>query len=104
MKLIALILVLGLCACAKPLDCSALQRLGVGSATLPDAVALLGQPTSTAAGPGGTTQAQWLGTRHINTGGGASTRVQLTFGPDGKLQAKDCATKITAPLIKEPAA
>ena len=103
MKLIALILVLGL-ACAKPVDCVALEHLGVGSATLPEAVALLGQPTRTTPGPGGGTQAEWLATRHINTGGGSTTRVQLTFGPDGKLQAKECATKVTAALVKEPAA
>ena len=103
MKLIALLLCLGLASCAKHLDCIVLDKLNQGSTTLAEAVALLGQPTRTAAAPGGAV-VEWVGTRHINTGGGTTTALKLTFGPDGKLVAKDCSTKVTAPLIKEPAA
>ena len=103
MKLIALLLCLGLASCVKPVDCVALTRLEVGSATLADAIALLGQPASTAAAPDGTV-ARWVGTRHLNTGGSTTTGLKLTFGPDGRLRAKDCATQVTPPLIKEPAA
>jgi hypothetical protein len=81
-----------------------MDKLNVGTTTVQDANALFGQPSSRNLGTSGTSILKWESTTHVYTGGGTSTVIQLTFGPDGKLVDKSCKTVIIPPLVKEPAA
>jgi hypothetical protein len=103
-KVFSIICCLALAGCAKPpVDCATTEQLKVGTSTIADANALLGKPTRTV-GTNGTSVLRWESTTHVYTGGGSSTVLQLTFGPDGKLVDKSCATTTTPPLVREPAA
>jgi hypothetical protein len=103
-RLFPIICCLALAGCVKPrVDCTTVDQLNVGTSTLQDASALLGKPSSNLV-TNGTSILKWESTTHVYTGGGSSTVIQLTFGPDGKLVDKRCATKIIPPLVREPAA
>jgi hypothetical protein len=95
---------LALAGCVKPVDCNTVSELNVGTSTIQDANARLGNPTSRSLGEGGASVLRWESTTHVYTGGGSSTVIQLTFGSDGKLMNKSCATKVIPPLVREPAA
>ena len=99
----SIICCLALSGCVKPTDCNTADQLTVGTSTVQDANALLGKPTRNL-GTNGTSILRWESTTHVYTGGGSSTVIQLTFGPDGKLVDKSCTTVITPPLVREPAA
>ncbi len=103
-RVLSIICCLALAGCVKPVDCNAVSGLNVGTSTIQDASALLGQPSSRNLGDGGTSILRWDATTHVYTGGGSSTVIQLTFGKDGKLLDKSCKTTITPPLVREPAA
>ena len=94
---------LALAGCVKPINCNMVDQLTVGTSTVQDASALLGKPSRNL-GTNGTSTLRWEATTHVYTGGGSSTVIQLTFGPDGKLVDKSCTTVITPPLVREPAA
>jgi len=102
-RVFPIICCLALAACVKPADCNTADQLKVGTSTVQDASALLGKPTRNLA-TNGTSILRWESTTHVYTGGGSSTVLELTFGPDGKLVNKSCTTVNTPPLVKEPAA
>jgi hypothetical protein len=102
-RLFPIICCLALAGCVKPVDCTTMDKLSVGTATVQNAVALFGKPTSSTPGVGGSTIFKWESTTHLNTGGGTFMVVQLTFGQDGKLMDKGCTTVAVPPLVREPA-
>jgi hypothetical protein len=103
-RVFSIICCLAMAGCVQPVDCNRANQLNVGTSTLQDASALLGQPSSRSTGEDGTTILKWEATTHLYTGGGSSTVIRLTFGKDGKLVDKNCTTSTIAPLVKEPAA
>jgi hypothetical protein len=103
-RVLTIICCLALAGCVKPIGCNTVDQLTVGSSTVQDANALLGQPSKRDLGTSGTSILRWESTTHVYTGGGSSTVIQLTFSPDGKLVDKSCTTVTIPPLVKEPAA
>jgi hypothetical protein len=95
---------LALLACAKPFACESINGLKEGVSTLQDATTLLGAAQTLNLAEDGSKVYTWRFTGHVYTGGGSITDVVLTFTQDGKLAAKRCATRVVAPLVKEPAA
>ena len=89
--------------CGRPLDCPDLNRLRVGHSTIPEAVALLGEPCQRMPGAHGSSMLEWESSTHSYVGGGTVTRLRLTFQPEGTLLAKACDTVIYPPLVQEPA-
>jgi hypothetical protein len=94
---------LALAGCVKPMDCTTMDKLSVGTSTVQSAVALFGQPTASTPGTDGTTLVRWESTTHSNVGGGTFTTLLLTFGKDGKLVSKSCNTVENKALVQEPA-
>jgi len=97
-------LTLALAGCAEPIACESVMRLKEGVDTLKDAQALLDAPDQALASPEGGRIYIWKATTHQRTGGGTMTEVVLTFGPDGKLVSKRCATTVQSPVSREPTA
>jgi hypothetical protein len=102
-RVFSIICCLALAGCVKPTDCNTVDQLKVGTSTVQDANALLGKPSRNLV-TNGTSILRWESTTHVYTGGGSSTVIQLTFGPDGKLVDKSCTTVTIPPLVREPAA
>ena len=90
-------------ACAKPFECDKVNGLKEGVSTVQEATSLLGKCDDVIAAENGSRIFHWRFTSHVYTGGGSISDVSLTFGADGKLQAKRCATQVRGPLVKEPA-
>jgi hypothetical protein len=103
-RVFPIICCLALAGCVKPIDCNTVDQLKVGTTTVQDANALLGQPSRRNLGTSGTSILRWESTTHVYTGGGTSMVIQLTFGSDGKLVDKSCTTVNIPPLVREPAA
>jgi hypothetical protein len=103
-KVIPILCCLALAGCVKPVDCNTVGQLVVGTSTVQDANALLGAPSGTTPGESGTSILKWESMTHLNTGGGTSMVIQLTFGKDGKLAGKSCTTVVIPPHVQEPAA
>ena len=80
-----------------------MTRLGVGRSTVPEAVALLGEPGHRSQGDHGSTVLTWQSSTHSHVGGGSVTTMRLTFGQEGRLSSTACDTVLYPPLIQEPA-
>lgn len=94
---------LALAGCVKPVDCTTTDKLSVGTSTIQDAKALLGEPANSSPAGNGTTLVRWEYTTHANVGGGTFTTMLLTFGQDGKLMSKSCNTLVVPQRVQEPA-
>ncbi len=101
-RVFPIICCLALAGCVKPIDCTTMDKLSEGTSTVQNAIALLGQPTSTNPGESGTSILRWESTTHLNVGGGSSLVLLLTFGKDGKLLNKNCTTVDIPARIQEP--